>query len=185
MCHSKYPRSPKKFSSPAGVPQVVIVFSSHFGRFRWGGSWSFTRFEIGHRFLCGKWCLSARSSTCPNKFHKISKYCPSEIQGEEESRSKKPSCPRNSPFHYGSMQSLKWPAWSRTSPNHVGVSAIQPVWSGWSRKSPAIDLIIKTIAIAKGLANRDQAPVRSILPGCKLSRTPLEGSGIFIILNPI
>jgi hypothetical protein len=67
----------------------------------------------------------------------------------------------------------------------VGANPEQPVWSGWSRKSPAIALIIKTIAIAKGLANRDQAPVRSILPGSKLLRTPLEGLGIFIIFNPI
>jgi hypothetical protein len=36
------------------------------------------------------------------------------------------------------------------SPNHVGASAIQPVWSRWSRKSPTIVLIIKAIAIAKG-----------------------------------
>jgi hypothetical protein len=70
-------------------------------------------------------------------------------------------------------------------PNHMASSAIQPFWSGWSRKGPAFVLSNKTIAIAKGLDNCDRAPARSILPRSELFRTPLEGPGIRLMFNPI
>ncbi len=113
-----------------------------------------------------------------HQVRQVQRYCPSRIEGGGVAVTRQEAI-----LLVQKKQSQKWLAWSRTSPNQIGANAIQPVWSGWSRKSLAIVLIIKTIAIAKGQGKRDQAPARSILPESELSHTPLEGSGINIIFN--
>ena len=84
-----------------------------------------------------------------------------------------------------SWQSLKRLTWLWISPNHEGATLVQPVWPGRWQTSLVIIYFIKTIAIANGLAYRDQVPEQSILPGSKLLCTLLEGLEILIIFNPV
>ena len=63
--------------------------------------------------------------------------------------------------------------------------ANQPDGPGRLRTSLVMIYFIETIVIVKDFSNHDQAPVVLILPGIKPLQTPLEGLGIFTILNPI